>query len=136
MAERKPRHESWHSWTERQIRDAQREGQFDRLRGEGKPIPGLGGGYDPLWWVKQLIEREQLSVLPASLSIKTKVEEELAAIGRLEREGEVRLRLEALNEEIARVNRTTISGPATTVALLDVDAIVAEWRRAGRRKPT
>ena len=133
MTKRKPRHESWESWTERQIREAQSEGQFERLSGAGKPIPGLGGAYDPLWWVKKLVEREKLSVLPPSLGIKTKVEEELAAIGRLEHEGEVRLRLAALNEEIARVNRTAISGPATTLGLLDVEAIVEEWRAARPR---
>ncbi|MDQ1594790.1 MAG: hypothetical protein QOH40_1346, partial [Arthrobacter pascens] len=38
------------------IRDAMAQGKFDNLKYAGKPIPGLGEGYDPDWWVKGLIE--------------------------------------------------------------------------------
>jgi hypothetical protein len=49
-------------------------------------------------------------------------------------EGEVRRRLRELDARIRKVNRTAIAGPPTTVAPLDVEALVRRWRerRAGR----
>jgi len=67
MAERKPPDKSWESWVEEQIQQAQAEGGFERLEGAGKPIPGLDAPYDPLWWIKKLLDREKLSVLPPAL---------------------------------------------------------------------
>jgi len=128
VTQRKPAHESFESFVERQIREAREDGQFDRLEGRGKPIPGLGGNYDPLWWVKNLIEREKLAVLPPSLEIRARVDAELAVIDGLASESEVRRRLDRLNESIAQVNRTTTKGPATSVALIDVEAFVVRWR--------
>lgn len=43
------------------IREAIDEGQFDDLPGYGKPIPGIEEPYDPNWWIKQWMKREQLS---------------------------------------------------------------------------
>ena len=45
---------------ERQIRLAMERGGFDDLPGAGKPLPGAGEAYDPLWWVKAWVERERL----------------------------------------------------------------------------
>ena len=45
------------------------------------------------------------------------------------REDDVRSRIEALNAEIAKVNRSSIAGPPTTVPVIDVAALVDEWRR-------
>jgi hypothetical protein len=42
------------------IRQAMEEGQFDDLPGHGKPIPDIDEPYDPLWWVKKWIRREQM----------------------------------------------------------------------------
>lgn len=132
MAERKPPNKKWESWIAEQIRDAHRNGQFDNLAGKGKPIPGITGAYDPMWWVKSLIQRERLSVLPESLEIKRKIEREREQILKLRTESGVRARVAALNEEIAKINRTVTSGPPTTVAKLDVEAIVERWKRQGR----
>lgn len=49
---------------ENRIRQAMEEGVFDNLPAEGRPIEGLDQPYDPLWWVKQWIERENLQRLP------------------------------------------------------------------------
>lgn len=134
MTERKPPGVKWESWVEKQIRSAQDEGEFDDLPGKGKPIPGLGGAYDPLWWVKRLVQREQLSLLPPSLEIRTKVERELEVIWQCVTEEEVRSRVEALNAEIAKVNRTSISGPPTSIASIEVEAVVVEWgKRLSKR---
>jgi DnaJ-like protein len=132
MTQRKPPGASWESWTEQQIRQAQEEGEFDDLAGAGEPLPDLGGAYDPAWWVKKLVKREHLSVVPPALRIKATVERELEKIWTLSDEEDVRARVAALNTEIAKVNATTTSGPATTVVVLDVEVTVQRWR--GRRR--
>jgi hypothetical protein len=48
----------------------------------------------------------------------------------------VRERLEALDARIRKINRTTISGPPTTLAPLDVEEIVARWRAARAAEPS
>src|SRR5262249_3594412 len=108
MTERKPPGTSWDTWIEAQIRVAMQEGAFDNLPGAGKPPPNLGQEYDPLWWVKQLIRREQVSILPPSLELLRKVEKELAAIDKLQDEATVRHRVAVLNVEIAKVNATVM----------------------------
>jgi DnaJ-like protein len=65
VTERKPPGVSWESWFDEQIRRAREDGAFDNLPGAGKPLPDLEGGYDPDWWVKKLVQREKVSVLPA-----------------------------------------------------------------------
>ncbi len=89
MTEQKPPGKSWESWIEEQIREAREAGAFDNLPGAGKPLPNIADGYDPLWWVKQLVRREQISVLPPSLEVLRKIESELAAIGQLSDEAKV-----------------------------------------------
>jgi Domain of unknown function (DUF1992) len=133
MTEQKPPGMSWDSWIEQQIREAREAGLFDNLPGAGKPLASLAEGYDPLWWVKQLVQREQISVLPPSLEMLRKVESEMAAVWPLGDEARVRSRILALNREIAKVNARSTEGPPTRLGPLDVEAIVAEWR--ARRKP-
>src|SRR5262245_22235738 len=128
MSDRKPPGRSWKSWIEEQIQQAQRDGEFDRLEGAGKPIPGLDAPYDPLWSVKKLIEREKLSVLPQALEIRARVDRMLESVWALASEAHVRERVAAINTEIARANRTTADGPPTTLGPLDVDDVLARWR--------
>lgn len=132
MTEQKPPGMSWESWIEQQIREAREAGLFDNLPGAGKPLPNITDDYDPLWWVKQLAQREQISVLPPSLEVLRKVESEMAVLWRLGDEATVRSRILALNREIAKVNSRASEGPPTRLGPLDVEAIVAEWhaRRA------
>lgn len=129
MTERKPLGTSWESWVEAQIRVAQEQGAFDNLPGAGKPLPNIGQEYDPLWWVKQLVQREQLSMLPPSLELCRKVETKLATIDELPDEAAVRRRVAALNAEIARVNATVVEGPPTRLGKLDANLVVERWRR-------
>ncbi len=135
MTQRKPPGTSWESWIEAQIRVAMEEGAFDNLPGAGKPLPNLGQEYDPLWWVKQLAQREQISMLPPSLELLRKVEKELATIEKLHDEATVRRRVAALNVEIAKVNATVVEGPPTRLGTLDVDQVVARWRRTRSATP-
>jgi hypothetical protein len=135
MTERKPPGTSWETWIDAQIRVAREQGAFDNLPGAGKPLPNLGQEHDQLWWVKQLIRREQISILPPSLELLRKVEKELAAIERLHDEAAVRHRVAALNVEIAKVNATVMEGPPTRLSTLDVDKVVARWRQTRSAQP-
>ncbi len=135
MTQRKPPGTSWETWIDAQIRVAMEKGVFDNLPGAGKPLPNLGQEYDPLWWVKQLAQREQISMLPPSLELLRKVEKELATIEKLHDEATVRRQVAALNVEIAKVNATVVEGPPTHLGTLDVDQVVARWRRARSANP-
>ena len=134
MTERKPPGTSWETWIDAEIRVAREQGAFDNLPGAGKPLPNLDQEYDP-WWVKQLVQREQVSILPPSLELLRKVEKELAAIEKLDDEATVRRRVAALNVEIAKVNATVVEGPPTRLGTLDVDQVVARWRRTRSADP-
>ena len=130
MSERKPPGASVGSWIEAQISAAMQEGAFDNLKGAGKPLPNSGQGYDPDRWVKQLLEREGAAIAPPSLELRRKVERELAAIDTVDDEETVRLRIAALNVEIARFNATAVEGPPTNLAPFDIDQVVMRWRAA------
>jgi len=135
VTERKPAGKSWESWREELIRLAHEEGAFDNLPGAGKPLPDLGESYDPDWWVKKLVQREKISMLPPSLELLRKVEAEIERIWKLSDEATVRERIRVLNAEIARANARAAEGPPTRLAPLDVDTIVAEWRAARKSGP-
>lgn len=117
-------------YVERIIREAQEQGEFDQLRGAGKPLP-LTGALEEAWWIKEKLRREKLSDLPDALAIRLEAERVIAEVARLTDERVVRERLEVLNEKIRKLNRTHVAGPPTTLAPLDVEAVVARWR-AGR----
>jgi hypothetical protein len=135
MTERKPPGTSWETWIDAQIRVAREQGAFDNLPGAGKPLKNLGQDYDPDWWVKQLVQREQISILPPSLELLRKVEKELAALEKVHDEATVRHRVAALNVEIARVNATAMEGPPTRLSRLDVDKVVERWRQTRAANP-
>ena len=135
MTERKPPGTSWETWIDAQIRVAREQGAFDNLPGAGKPLPNLDQEFDPDWWVKQLVQREEVSVLPPSLELLRKVEKELAAIEKLHDEAAVRQRVATLNVEIAKVNATVMEGPPTRLGTLNVDQVVARWRRSRSPDP-
>ncbi len=70
-----------------------------------------------------------------ALELLRKVEKELAAIEKLDDEATVRRRVAALNVEIAKVNATAAEGPPTRLSTLDVDKVVARWRRTRPANP-
>ena len=92
MTERKPAGVSFESWIDAQIRVARENGAFDNLPGAGKPLSDAGQPFDPDWWVKQLVKREQIDgvdMLPPQLNLLKKVGTELAAIELLDNEATV-----------------------------------------------
>ena len=128
MAERKPPDVSWRSWVDRQIYDAERRGAFDNLAGSGKPLADLDAPYDELWWVKKKLRDEGVSFLPPSLAVRRELEITREAIAASDDEEHVRDLVRRINERIRHVNRTSISGPPTTVMPLDVEEVVERWR--------
>ena len=132
MTQNKPPGVSWESFVERQIREAQEAGEFDHLPGFGKPIPELDEPEDELWWVKNLLKRERLSLLPPSLEILRTVELGLEGIWSLSGEGEVRRAVAELNDKIRRANFAITWGPPSTICPLEPDEIVTQWRMKKR----
>ena len=129
--ERRPG-ETWESFAERQIREAQEAGEFDALEGAGRPLDDLDEPYDEFWWLKRKLRREQLSFVPDAIAIRREAEVVLQRLREIPRESEARAVLEELNGRIARMNARTVSGPPTTLAPLDVDdALRRYWRGLG-----
>lgn len=120
---------TWQSLAESRIREAQQAGEFDRLPGAGRPIPGMDGVDDELWWVKQKIRQENLSLLPPGLQIALDVERGLQAIWKLSSAAAVRRAVDELNENIRAANLAAVWGPPSTTMPLDVDDVLAEWTR-------
>jgi hypothetical protein len=120
--------ETYESYAERLIREAQEEGAFDRLAGAGKPLPLSGGPLPEAWWIKEKLRLEHLSTVPDSIAIRHEAEAVLAAVARDHDERVARERLEALNAKIRRLNRTFTGWPPTTLAPLDVDEVLRRWR--------
>ncbi|MGV9379198.1 DnaJ family domain-containing protein [Nonomuraea sp. NPDC003707] len=131
MTERKPLGMPFESWIDRQIREAQERGEFDDLPGAGKPLPDRP--HDDMWWIKQKIESEGLSMpLPPTLALRKQAEEALADARGARSETEVRRILDEINQKIRDAIRTGLSGPPLNLMPFDVDEIVSEWRRAQR----
>ncbi|MEU0812128.1 DUF1992 domain-containing protein [Streptomyces sp. NPDC005970] len=133
MTERKPPGISFETWADRQIREAEARGDFDDLPGRGKPLRGLDGPYDAMWWVKDKMAREGLSFLPPALVLRKEAEDALAAARGAGSEGEVRRILSDINDRIREALRRPPEGPPLDLVPYDVDGVVREWResRAG-----
>ena len=121
---------AWESWVDQQIREAAERGEFDDLPGHGKPLPDLDRPRDELWWVRKKLQRENVSYSPPALSLRREVDEALERIAAAKTEAQVRELADAINDRIRYVNSHTISGPPTSVAVLDVEEIVQRWRDA------
>ena len=115
-------------WVEQQLRIAQERGEFDNLPGAGKPIEGLGSQHDPDWWVKRLVEREQLSVLPPALALRKENLELADTLDRFSTESEVRLELEDFNARVRRARMQLEGGPPVVTPERDLDVEVDAWR--------
>lgn len=117
-------------WVDQQIRVAMERGDFDNLPGAGKPLKDLGRDKnDPDWWLKKLVEREQLTgLLPPALGLR---KETLELDGRLDKEtseAEVRRILDDFNRRVVNARRQLNGGPPVITPTRDVDAEVLAWR--------
>jgi hypothetical protein len=118
-----------------QIQQAVERGDFDDLPGLGKPLPDIGHDHDPDWWLKQLIEREQITgVLPPALQLRTDDAQLDERLDRMATEREVRAELEDFNDRVRKARIQPLGGPPMITQERDVDADVERWasRRAAR----
>ncbi|MGY0486805.1 DnaJ family domain-containing protein [Streptomyces sp. WG-D5] len=132
MTERKPPGVSFESFVDKQIRDAERRGEFATLPGAGKPFDPAAesSSYDENWWIKRKMAREGLSVLPPSLALRKEAEETLAAVAKAPSEQAVRRMMAELNDKIRDMMFKPPPGPPLGLKPYDVEDVVRQWREA------
>ncbi|MBX7551410.1 DUF1992 domain-containing protein [Streptomyces sp. NPDC004232] len=138
MTERKPPGVSFDSFVDKQIRDAQGRGEFERLPGAGEPLPSeVDSTYDELWWIKRKMTREGLSVLPPALALRKEAEDALDAAYAAPSERIARKIVEDVNVKIKDMMFKPPPGPPLGRKPYDVEEVVREWhrRRAGGDTP-
>ncbi|MET3951669.1 DUF1992 domain-containing protein [Arthrobacter sp. UYEF36] len=117
------------------VRDAMAQGKFDHLKYAGKPIPGLGEKYDPDWWVKGLIQRENITGMgPRAILLRTEDAGLDDRIDEQHSEKQVRQLLDDFNARVIDARRQLQGGPPVVTKTRDVDSEVRRWveRRAAR----
>src|SRR3954449_9514790 len=116
------------TWVDLQVRQAMERGEFDNLPGAGKPIEGLGAEHDPDWWVKKLVERERIAVLPPSIALRKEDADLDDRLDTINVERDVRREVEEFNERVIRARYSLSAGPPLITMPRDVDETVAAWR--------
>lgn len=116
---------------EQQIRAAQARGDFDDLPGAGKPLD-LGNADDPEWWVKRLVEREQLDMtgaLPSALQLRKEADSYPESLADVSREADVREILEDFNRRVRRDRLQAFvgNGPQIIAPTVDVEDMLTRW---------
>jgi hypothetical protein len=102
-------------------------GDFDDLPGAGKPLK-LGDTHDPNWWIKKLVERENVAVLPPSLALRKEDAELDDTLDKLQTEAEVRRHVTDFNERVVAARYRLPEGPPLVTMPRDVEETVAAWR--------
>ena len=133
-AEAVQRQRQIHTWVDQQIQQAIARGEFDDLPGAGKPIQGLGVEHDPDWWLKKLVERERLVVLPPSIQLRKDDAELDDLLDRQVTEPAARELVEDFNARVIRARYQLPSGPPLITMPRDVEETLAAWheRRTAR----
>ena len=116
------------SWVDQQVRVAMAKGEFDNLPGAGKPIKDLGSQHDPDWWLKKLVEREQIALLPPSVQLRKEDAELDDRLDTLNVEAEVRREVEDFNGRVIAARYRPPEGPPLITMPRDVEEEVARWR--------
>lgn len=116
------------TWVDLQVRRAMERGEFDDLPGQGKPIEDLGVEHDPDWWVKKLVEREKIALLPPAIALRKEDAALEERLDHLTAEKEVRRELDDFNRRVVEIRRQLQGGPPVVTPTRDVDAEVAAWR--------
>jgi hypothetical protein len=115
------------TWVDLQVRQAMERGDFDDLPGAGKPLK-LGETHDPDWWLKKLVERENVAVLPPSLALRKEDAELDDTLDRLQTEADVRRHVTDFNERVVAARYRLPAGPPLVTMPRDVDETVGAWR--------
>lgn len=115
------------------VRDAMAQGAFDNLKYAGKPLPQTVGDPDPDWWLKGLIQRENLTGLgPRALLLRTEDAELDETLDRRYTEAQVRAVVEDFNARVIDARRQLQGGPPVTTKLRDVEQEVRRWQERRR----
>jgi len=129
MTERKPRQQSFTSWIDQQIADAENRGVFENLPGAGKPlnIKPTGDGDFGEAWIRDYARREGVTpaeFLPTPLKLRREIEQLTEIVGEMRSEAEVRETFGDLNRRIIEWRRIPV-GPPIHVRLVNTDEMVA-----------
>jgi hypothetical protein len=116
------------TWVDLQVKQAMERGDFDNLPGSGKPIPDLGDAHDPNWWIKKLVERENVALLPPSVALRKEDAALEATLDRLNVEAEVRRHVEDFNQRVIAARYRLPEGPPLVTMPRDVEEAVTAWR--------
>ena len=124
--------ERYESPVDRAIREAAERGEFDDLPGAGKPLQLRRSG-DPDWWLKDLVEREGISV-GGAVSLRREADSFPESLADLPTEQGVRAVLEDFNQRVKDDWRRPGVGKGSPVVarLVDVDDVVQQWHRMRR----
>ncbi|MFJ4279434.1 DUF1992 domain-containing protein [Streptomyces massasporeus] len=129
MTERKPPGVDFESWVDKQIRDAETRGEFERLPGVGEPLPrDIESTYDELWWIKRKMAREGFSVLPPTLALRKEAEDALEAALAAPSERIVRKIIGEINDKVREMMFKPPPGPPLGKKPYDVEDVVRQWR--------
>jgi Domain of unknown function (DUF1992) len=123
-----------HTWVDLQVQQAMERGDFDDLPGAGKPLE-LPDTHDPDWWVKKLVERENVAVLPPSLALRKEDAALDGTLDALQTEADVRRHVTDFNERVVAARYRLPAGPPLVTMPRDVDETVRAWseRRTTRQ---
>ena len=117
------------TWVDLQVRQAMERGDFDNLPGAGKPIADLGEHHDPDWWIKKLVERENIAVLPPSIQLRKEDAELDDRLDKIHVEKDVRSTVEDFNKRVIAARYGNPVGPPLVTMPRDVEETVEAWRR-------
>ena len=133
MTGRKPPKVSFRWWVDRQVDEARERGEFDDLPGTGKPLPRPTGNDAATDWVLRQVRaggHDTKALLPPALALKREVQDLPERLAGERAEGRVREVVADLNERIRQAYLNHHTGPPLTVALVDVEEAVGDWRRS------
>jgi Domain of unknown function (DUF1992) len=132
MTERKPPGMNFTSWIDQQISEAADRGAFENLPGAGKPLPPRPGNDDGTAWIRDKLQREGVSadeLLPPPLKLRKERHRLIEGVPAMRSEQEVTDAVRELNRRIAEWRRIPV-GPPVHVPLVDLDAMLLDWRAA------
>ncbi|HWS51339.1 MAG TPA: DUF1992 domain-containing protein, partial [Microbacterium sp.] len=109
-----------------QIRKAIERGEFDDLPGSGKPLD-LPAHHDPDWWLKNLMKREGLVMLPPSIQLRKDEAALDKQLDELPNETAARREIEQFNDRVIRARYQLPAGPPLITMPRDVEATVLAW---------
>ncbi|WP_165069163.1 DnaJ family domain-containing protein [Marisediminicola senii] len=124
-------------FVEMAIRQAIRAGEFDNLPGAGKPLENLQRPHDPDWWIRQKVQREQITGLgPPALTLRTENAALDARLDAAASERAVRELLDDFNARVIHARRQLQGGPPVVTPTRDIEVELGRWhgRRAARAR--